>query len=62
MTQKELENGYWWAYKMFYTYRNIFRSVMNHDDVIQSIRHLAYTVGWKIKASFSNATGTGSIA
>jgi radical SAM superfamily enzyme YgiQ (UPF0313 family) len=47
MTEKELEDGYWWAYKQFYSLPNILKAGLNHDSIRHSIKHLAYSFGWK---------------
>lgn len=47
MTRSELEEGYWWAYKQFYSLPNIMKGVLNHDSMRHSIKHLAYAIGWK---------------
>ena len=43
----ELENGYEQAYSDFYSWSNIFKSVQAQPAIVQQLRHLAYTVGWK---------------
>jgi len=43
----ELERGYWWAYKEFYRWKNIFRSSLAHDSLRFQMKHLFYTGGWK---------------
>jgi len=47
MTPEALETGYWQAYADFYRWGSIFRSSMAHDDWRGSLRHLAYSAGWK---------------
>jgi radical SAM superfamily enzyme YgiQ (UPF0313 family) len=47
MTAQQLEEGYWRAYREFYTWRNIARSASAHDSVVHALRHLAYGAGWK---------------
>lgn len=47
ITQSELEEGYQYAYKAFYNYKNIFKSAFLQDSTIQILTHLAYTIGWK---------------
>ncbi|MFZ5858189.1 MAG: B12-binding domain-containing radical SAM protein [Chloroflexota bacterium] len=47
MTAETLENGYWRAYREFYRWSNIFRSAGAHESSADSIRHLAYSGGWK---------------
>lgn len=47
MTAEELKQGYDWAYKEFYTWRNIFKASSHHDNLRQQISHFFYTGGWK---------------
>jgi radical SAM superfamily enzyme YgiQ (UPF0313 family) len=47
MTRPELEEGYLCAYKQFYSIPNILKSSLHHDSIRHSIKHLAYTTGWK---------------
>jgi len=47
LTSDELEHGYRWAYKQFYTWRSIARGAAAHDDVLAGLRHFAYASGWK---------------
>jgi len=47
LAPEALEAGYWHAYDEFYKWSSIFRSGLAHDSVIDTIRHLAYTGGWK---------------
>ncbi len=47
LSKDELENGYWWAYKEFYRWRNVFKSSFSHDSIKHQIKHLFYTGGWK---------------
>ncbi len=47
MTTETLEAGYWHAYDEFYKWGNIFRSGLMHDNAIDTLRHVAYTGGWK---------------
>ena len=47
LTPKELEDGYWRAYKEFYRWQNIFSSAQVHDKFADRLRHLAYAGGWK---------------
>jgi hypothetical protein len=42
-----LEEGYWHAYRQFYTWRNIARSARAHTELADQVRHLAYAGGWK---------------
>jgi radical SAM superfamily enzyme YgiQ (UPF0313 family) len=43
----ELEQGYHWAYREFYTWKNIFRSSFQHDSLKHTLKHFLYTGGWK---------------
>jgi len=43
----ELDNGYWWAYKEFYKWRNIITSSLAHSNIKHQLKHLCYTGGWK---------------
>jgi len=47
LTGEQLEHGYRWAYKQFYTWRSIARGAAAHDDRIAGLRHFAYASGWK---------------
>ncbi len=47
MSTKELEQGYWQAYRSFYRWGSIFRSASTKDGWAGRFRHLAYTGGWK---------------
>lgn len=47
MTPQMLEEGYWKAYEKFYRWKSIFASARQKDSLIKTIRHLAYTGGWK---------------
>jgi radical SAM superfamily enzyme YgiQ (UPF0313 family) len=47
ISPQELEEGYWYAYDEFYTWRNIFRASSKHDSLKHSLKHLLYSGGWK---------------
>jgi radical SAM superfamily enzyme YgiQ (UPF0313 family) len=47
LTGEQLEHGYWWAYKQFYTWQSIARGAAAHDDLLAGLRHFAYASGWK---------------
>ena len=47
MTPKQLEEGYWWAYKEFYTWRSIWEGASNKRTLNRRLRHMAYAGGWK---------------
>lgn len=42
-----LEQGYWWAYKQFYSWQNIFRASFSHESLRFRMKHLFYIGGWK---------------
>jgi radical SAM superfamily enzyme YgiQ (UPF0313 family) len=43
----ELKRGYHWAYKSFYSWGNIFRASIEHDNLKHAIKHFSYAGGWK---------------
>ncbi|MCR9252209.1 MAG: B12-binding domain-containing radical SAM protein [bacterium] len=47
ITPEELEYGYNWAYKEFYSWSNVLKSSLNHDSVKHVLKHFMYTAGWK---------------
>ena len=47
MTPEQLEEGYWRAYRDFYTWRNIVRGAATKDTWLGRGRHVAYSAGWK---------------
>ena len=47
LTEKELKEGYEWAYKNFYSWPNILRASFNHDSNKHKLKHLLYAGGWK---------------
>jgi len=47
MTPEQLEEGYWNAYRNFYTWRNIARGAATKRSVVPALRHAAYATGWK---------------
>lgn len=47
LTPEQLESGYWWSYKEFYRWKNIFKSARTHDKFTDRARHMAYSGGWK---------------
>lgn len=54
LTAKELEDGYWLAYKEFYRWSNIFKASFVHDSFQHQLKHLFYTGGWKKFEEFWN--------
>ena len=47
LTAEELKRGYDWSYKSFYSWSNILKASMQHDDIKHAIKHFAYAGGWK---------------
>lgn len=47
VTATELKHGYDWSYRAFYTWANIFKAASAHDSLKHSVKHLAYSAGWK---------------
>lgn len=47
LTASQLEEGYWEAYKNFYTWNSIWRGASNKEQQIQKLRHLVYAGAWK---------------
>lgn len=54
LTPQELKEGYNWAYKEFYTWKNIFEASSNHNLVKHKLKHFFYTAGWKKFEPFWN--------
>jgi radical SAM superfamily enzyme YgiQ (UPF0313 family) len=44
---EKLEEGYWWAYDNFYSWKNIIKSSLQHDSLKYIAKHFFYTGGWK---------------
>lgn len=47
MLPHQLEEGYHWAYREFYTWSNIVRASTNHDSIKHMLKHFFYSGGWK---------------
>ncbi|MEZ4883641.1 MAG: radical SAM protein [Chitinophagales bacterium] len=47
LSAEELKNGYDWAYKEFYSWKNIFKSSFQHESHKHKLKHFFYTGGWK---------------
>ena len=47
MTPDQLVDGYWRAYRDFYSWPSIIRGVRGHDTTSAAVRHLLYAGGWK---------------
>ncbi|BCB75411.1 radical SAM protein [Phytohabitans flavus] len=47
MSPQQLEEGYWRAYRDFYSLGNLWRGAATKDRLGDRLRHLAYAGGWK---------------
>ena len=47
MTPRQLEEGYWRAYRDFYRWGSILRGAATKPDLLGGLRHAAYAIGWK---------------
>jgi len=47
LNEVELKVGYDWAYRSFYSWKNITKASLEHNDIKHSIKHFAYAGGWK---------------
>lgn len=47
LTPEQLKEGYDWAYKEFYSWKNIIRACGYDETLKQKLSHLIYTGGWK---------------
>ena len=47
LNAEELKAGYDWSYKAFYSWSNIYKASMQHDNFKQIIKHFTYAGGWK---------------
>jgi radical SAM superfamily enzyme YgiQ (UPF0313 family) len=47
MSVDQLEAGYRWAYREFYSWHNIATAATHHATVGRSAKHFAYAAGWK---------------
>ncbi|MEO9803411.1 MAG: radical SAM protein [Reichenbachiella sp.] len=47
LTASELEEGYHWAYKEFYSWANIAKASFQHESIKHVAKHLLYAGGWK---------------
>ena len=45
--RNELKQGYDWAYRSFYSWSNIWKASWQHDELKHTIKHFAYSGGWK---------------
>jgi radical SAM superfamily enzyme YgiQ (UPF0313 family) len=47
ISSTDLKSGYDWAYKEFYSWRNIISASLNHDSAKHILKHALYAGGWK---------------
>ncbi len=47
LSAKELKDGYDWAYRSFYSWKNIAKASLQHDTMKHAVKHFAYAGGWK---------------
>jgi radical SAM superfamily enzyme YgiQ (UPF0313 family) len=43
----KLKQGYDWAYKSFYSWSNILKASLQHEELKHKVKHFAYAGGWK---------------
>jgi radical SAM superfamily enzyme YgiQ (UPF0313 family) len=43
----ELKKGYDWSYRSFYSWRNILKASLQHENLKHDIKHFTYAGGWK---------------
>lgn len=54
LNEAELKEGYDWAYRSFYSWRNISKASLQHDNLKHMLKHFAYAGGWKKFEPFWN--------
>jgi len=47
LSDVELKKGYDWSYKSFYSWGNIFKASIQHDNLKHALKHFTYAGGWK---------------
>jgi len=47
MSEQQLEDGYWRAYRSFYRWSSILGGASHKETTLQTLRHIAYSGGWK---------------
>lgn len=47
LTAEQLKAGYDWSYREFYSWSNIARASLQHEDIKHQLKHFAYAGGWK---------------
>ena len=44
---QQLKKGYDWSYKAFYSWSNIYKASIQHNNFKQIVKHFTYAGGWK---------------
>ena len=47
LTAQQLKEGYDWSYRSFYSWSNILKASIQHEEYKHMIKHFAYAGGWK---------------
>lgn len=47
LSAEQLVDGYWRAYRDFYSWKNIFQGACTNEAWSERMRHVAYAAGWK---------------
>ncbi|MCU7548564.1 B12-binding domain-containing radical SAM protein [Chitinophagaceae bacterium LB-8] len=47
LSAEELKKGYDWSYKSFYSWSNIMKASLQHENIKHKIKHFTYAGGWK---------------
>jgi radical SAM superfamily enzyme YgiQ (UPF0313 family) len=47
LNAEELKAGYDWAYRSFYSWTNVAKASLQHDNLKHIIKHFTYAGGWK---------------
>jgi radical SAM superfamily enzyme YgiQ (UPF0313 family) len=47
LSAAELKHGYDWSYRSFYSWSNILKASMHHEQLKHAVKHFAYAGGWK---------------
>ena len=47
LSATQLKKGYDFAYRSFYSWSNIAKASLGHDNIKHMIKHFAYAGGWK---------------
>lgn len=47
LSERQLKDGYDWAYRSFYSWENIARASLQHPTIKHQLKHFLYAGGWK---------------